>query len=54
VRRYSGCLECDVVVTVRSREMVLELPDYNRAVTWARMEAKSYKITAELSEEQAS
>jgi hypothetical protein len=54
VRRYSGCLECDVVVTFRSREMVLELPNYNQAVTWAQMEAKSYKIPAELSEERAS
>jgi hypothetical protein len=50
VRRYNGCLECDVVVTVRGREMVLQLPDYSQAVTWARMEAKSYGIRAEFSE----
>jgi hypothetical protein len=54
VRRYNGCLECDVVVTVRGREMVVQLPDYSQAVTWAQMEAKSYGIAAEFSEGHAS
>jgi hypothetical protein len=52
VRRYNGCLECDVVVIVRGREMIIQLPDYSQAVTWAQMEAKSYGITAEFSEGQ--
>jgi hypothetical protein len=53
VRRYSGCLECDVVVTFRGREMILQVPNYNQAVAWAHMEAKSYGITASLAEERA-
>jgi hypothetical protein len=53
VRRYSGCLECDVVVTFRGREMILQVPNYTQAVTWAHMEAKSYGITAFIAEERA-
>jgi hypothetical protein len=48
VRRYDGFAQCDVVVTFRGREMVLELPDYSQAVKWAQMEAKTYKINLEL------
>jgi hypothetical protein len=51
IRRYSSSLECDVVVTVRGREMIVQLPDYSQAVKWAQMEAKTYKILATLSEE---
>jgi hypothetical protein len=53
IRRYSTCKECDVVVIFRGREMVLTLPNYIQAVKWARIEAKSYGITAEFPEEQA-
>jgi hypothetical protein len=53
VRRYSGCLECDVVVTVHGHEMVLQMPDYRRALNWAQMEAKSYSIAGDVSEELA-
>jgi hypothetical protein len=49
IRRYNGCAECDVVVTFRAREMTLQLPDYDRAVKWAQMEAKTYGIAAEFS-----
>jgi hypothetical protein len=52
IRRYGDRKECDVVVTVRGREMVLKLPSYSQAITWAQMEAKSYGITAEFREEQ--
>ena len=48
VRRYSNSAECDVVVTVGGREMILQLPDYSRAVKWAQIEAKTYKIAAEV------
>ena len=51
IRQYSSGLECDVIVTVRGREMVMRLPDYSQAVKWAQMEAKTYKILATLSEE---
>jgi hypothetical protein len=51
IRRYSSGLECDVIVTLRGREMVVQLPDYSRALRWAQMEAKTYKIFATLSEE---
>lgn len=44
IRRYDGVVECDVVVTLRDREMVVSVPDYERAVRWARMEAKAYNI----------
>jgi hypothetical protein len=53
VRRYSSCRECDVVVTVHGREMVLQMPDYRRALNWAQMEAKSYNIAGDVSEERA-
>lgn len=36
--------ECDVVVTSRTRELVLSCPDYDCAVRWARMECKSYGV----------
>jgi hypothetical protein len=49
IRRYEGFAQCDVVVTYRGREMVLELPDYNQAVRWAEMEAKTYGTTVDLS-----
>ncbi|MDB5573663.1 MAG: hypothetical protein JWR79_820 [Tardiphaga sp.] len=44
VRRYPGMSECDVVVTSRTRELVLSCPDYDCAVRWARMECKSYGV----------
>jgi hypothetical protein len=49
VRRHDGFKQCDVVVTFRGREMVIELPDHSQAVRWAQMEAKTYGITADLS-----
>jgi hypothetical protein len=48
VRRYDGFAQCDVIVSFRGREMILELADYNHAVKWAQMEAKVYKINLEL------
>jgi hypothetical protein len=39
-------MECDVIVTLRDREMVVAVPDYERVVRWAQMEAKAYKIAA--------
>jgi hypothetical protein len=53
VHRYSDGAACDVVVTIRGREMVLQLQNYRQAVSWAQMEARSYGITAEFSEELA-
>jgi hypothetical protein len=46
IRRYDGVMECDVIVTLRDRELVVAVPDYERAVRWAQMEAKAYKIAA--------
>ena len=51
IRRYSDCLECDVIVALRGQEMVVQLPDYGQAVKFAQMEATSYKIPARVSEE---
>jgi hypothetical protein len=28
IRRYNDSLECDVIVALRDREMVLRMPDY--------------------------
>jgi hypothetical protein len=39
IRRYSSGLECDVIVTLRGREMVVQLPDFSQALKWAQMEA---------------
>jgi hypothetical protein len=50
IRRYDGVKECDVIVTLRDREMVVAVPDYKRAVRWAQMEAKAYKIAANVLE----
>ena len=50
IRQYSDDLKCDVIVAVGADEMVLQLPDYARAVKWAEMEAKSHKIPVRLSE----
>ena len=52
IRRYGSVSECDVIVAIHGREMVVRLPDYSRAVKWAQMEARSYKLSAMLSEEQ--
>jgi hypothetical protein len=45
VRRYKASDFCDVVVLVRSQEMVLRCPDYSQALKWARLECKSYNIS---------
>lgn len=50
IRRHSNSSECDVIVAIHDREMVVRLPDYRKAVKWAQMEAKSYKIPVRLSE----
>jgi hypothetical protein len=51
IRRYNNSSECDVIVTIRDREMVVRLPHYSVAVKWAEMESKSYKLPAMFSEE---
>ena len=50
IRRYSNGPECDVIVVIRDREMVLRLPNYNQAVEWARLESRFYKLPAFFSE----
>ena len=44
IRRYTASEICEVVVLVRSQEMVLQCPNYPQALKWARLECKSYKI----------
>ena len=44
IRRHTASEICDVVVLVRGQEMVLRCPSYSRALKWARLECKSYKI----------
>jgi len=50
IRRYSNSSECDVVVCFRDREMVVRLPDYVRALKWAEMESRSYRLPARFAE----
>jgi hypothetical protein len=45
IRRYTASEICEVVVLVRSQEMVLRCPDYSQALKWARLECKSYNIS---------
>jgi len=51
IRRHSNSSECDVIVAIRDREMVLRLPDYGRALKWAQMESRSYRLSAVVAEE---
>jgi hypothetical protein len=46
VRRYSDSAACDVLVLIRGQEMVLSCRDYSQAVKWARIECKTYGISA--------
>lgn len=50
IRRNPDGKKYDVIVAIGDHEMVVRLPDYSRAVKWAEMEAKAYRITARLSE----
>jgi hypothetical protein len=52
IHQYSNRSECDVIVAMRDREMVVRLPNYSQAIKWAQMEARSYKLSAMFSEEQ--
>jgi hypothetical protein len=51
IQRHDEVLACDVIVTLGGREMVVVLPDYERALQWARMEAKANKIADNFLEE---
>jgi hypothetical protein len=51
VLRRHGSPECNVVVTVRGRQMVLKCRHFKQAAKWAGIEAKSYKILNEFSVE---
>ena len=44
IHRHSDSSECDVIVAIRDRELVVRLPNYKLAVKWAQLESKSYKI----------
>ena len=45
VRRYTASEICDVVVLVRSQEIVLRCPNYSLALKWALLECKSYNVS---------
>jgi hypothetical protein len=51
IRRYDDRRECDVVVVVYGKEMILRCPDYIQAVKWARLECRSYQIESGFSVE---
>lgn len=46
VRRYGDSAACDVIVRKRGQEMVLSCRDYDQAVRWARIECKTYGVSA--------
>ncbi len=54
IRRYNGVPECDVVVFVRGKEIMIRCRDYDQAVKWARIECKSYKVADGFMVDQAS
>jgi hypothetical protein len=49
--RNSNSSECDVIVAIRDRKVVVRLPDYDLAVKWAQMELRSYGLPPEFAEE---
>lgn len=49
IQQYSDSSECDVIVLFRGREMIVQLPDYSRAVKCARMESKNCATALEIS-----
>src|SRR6516164_8180600 len=46
IRCYRDVPECEVVVAVRGKEIILRCPDYDQAVKWARVECRSYGIAS--------
>jgi hypothetical protein len=46
IRRYSDARECEVMVTLRDKEICLRCPDYDQALKWAWLECKSYGVTS--------
>ena len=44
IRRYSHSPECEILVSVRGKEICLRCSDYDQALKWARIECKSYRI----------
>lgn len=51
IRQYRDYPQCDVIVVLRGREMVVRLPDHAEAIKWARMKCKAYKISQDFLEE---
>lgn len=45
IRRNEDYPDCEVIVLVRGRQMVIKCANYNRAVQWAQLECRSYKIS---------
>ena len=44
VKRYRNVPDCDVVIAYRGDETLIRCRTYEQAVSWARMECKSYGI----------
>ena len=44
IRRYHDMPDCDVVVSVRGQRLIVTCPNYDQAVSWAKVECKSYRI----------
>ena len=51
IRRHIDGSECDVIVAIGDREMVVQLPNYKLAVKWAQMESRANKLPAGFSED---
>jgi hypothetical protein len=44
IRSHAGVVECDVVTIVKGEEMTVECCDWQEAVTWARIECRTYGL----------
>ena len=46
IQRYQHSPKCEVIVSLRSRELRLRFADYGQALRWAQVECKSYGIAS--------
>ena len=44
IQRYQHSAECEVIVSLRARELRLKFSNYDQALRWAQVECKSYGI----------
>lgn len=50
ILRHDDVPDCDVVLTREGEQRIIACKTYEQAVTWARLECKSYKIPAAINQ----